>query len=99
MKKLNVIVFANETEFNEHANRVTAKLSDLPENEIYLGSWGEIRFNDQEVTAAISTAVNHFIATDKTEIFFGCCAKDYETILAAINAQDCEVIKRSCREI
>lgn len=99
MKKLNMIVFADETECNEHADRITAKLSDLPENQVYLGCWGEIRSNDREVVAAVSGAVNHFLASDKEEIFFGCCAKDYQAILAAIHTQDCEVTKRSCQEI
>ena len=99
MKKLNVIVFANENEFGEHASRICGTLSDLPEKQIFLGSWGEIQENDQEVIAAISVAVNACIASDKEQIFFGCCAKDYETILAAINAQDCELVKRSCQDI
>lgn len=99
MKKLDVIVFANETECNEHASRICEKLCDLPENQIFLGSWGEIRFNDQEVIEAISTAVHHFITSDKEEIIFGCCAKDYQNILAAIHTRDCEVVKRSYRDI
>lgn len=99
MKKLNAIVFTDETEFSEHADRITAKLSDLPGKQTYLGCWGEICSNDSAVIAAVSGAVNHFLASDKEEIFFGCCAKDYQQILAAIDARDCEVVKRSCREI
>ncbi len=32
MKKLNIIVFANERECHKHVNNVCEKLSDLPEN-------------------------------------------------------------------
>ncbi|MCH5183108.1 MAG: hypothetical protein J1E00_02950 [Oscillospiraceae bacterium] len=100
MKKLNAIVFTDETEFSEHADRITTKLSGLPGNQTYLGCWGEIRSNDPSaVISAVSGAVYHFLASDKDEIFFGCCAKDYQQILAAIDARDCEVVKRSCREI
>ena len=100
MKKLNVIVFAGENRKNLiHINRVCETLSDLPENQVFCGIWGEIQGNGREVISAISTAVNHFIASDKEEIFFGCCARDYEKILAAINTQDCEVVKRSYQEI
>lgn len=95
MKKLNVIVFANERECNKHTNNVCEKLSDLPENKSFCGIWGEIQFNAQEVISAISSTVNYFIASDKEEIFFGCCEKDYKNILAAINTQNCDVIKLS----
>ena len=99
MKKLNAIVFADESEFNEHADRIATTLSGLPEYAIYLGSWGEIRFNGPAVLSAISTAVNHFFASDKEEIFFGCCAKDYPEILAAIGEQTCEVATLPCQDL
>ena len=95
MKQLNVIIFANENEYDKCSNRICELLSDLPESKGFCGAWGEIQANDQEVISAISSTVNYFIASDKEEIFFCCCAKDYKNILATINTQNCEVVKRS----
>ena len=95
MKKCNVIVFANEKEFEEHASGVCERLAGLPESKWFLGSWGEIQGNDQACIDAISSAVSHFLASGKEEIFFGCCEKDYESILAAIDTQACEVVRHS----
>lgn len=99
MKKLNVIVFSDENEYGKYANYVCGKLSDLPESKEFCGVWGEIRFNNQENIFAISSAVNHFLASGKEEIFFGCCIKDYDDILAKIRTQNCEVVKLSYQDI
>ncbi|MCH5325003.1 MAG: hypothetical protein J1E39_07275 [Eubacterium sp.] len=99
MKQLNVIIFANENKYDKFSNRVCEALSDLPESKGFCGAWGEIRDNDQEVISAISSTVNYFIASEKAEIFFGCCAKDYKNIIAEINTQNCEVEKLSYRDV
>lgn len=92
MKKLTVVVFEDELEFKKCSNRVCEKFSNLPKKEEFCGIWGEIKFNTSEVLSAISTTVNHFIEdTDKVEIIFGCCKKDYDDIISKIHTQDCAV--------
>ena len=92
MKKLTVILFENEAESDKYSDLVCEKLSDLPDDKEFCGIWGEIKFNADEVLSAISTAVNHFVNdTEKEEIIFGCCKKDYDDIISRINTQNCSV--------
>ena len=99
MKKLSIILFANENEYEQYADRVCEKLFALPESKKFCGAWGEIRFNDKEVIAAISSTISYFLLSDVEEVFFGCCEKDCENILEKISTQNCAVVKLSYRDI
>ncbi len=100
MKRLIAVLFADEAAFVQYSNRVCERFSDLPEEKEFCGIWGEISFNKDEVLAAISDAVNHFIKdTDKIEIVFGCCIKDYKDILSKIHTENCAVEQISCQNV
>ena len=89
MKKLFIFIsFSSEEEdivFNRMENRT-------PYQE-FLGFWGDIEFNKEECLNAISATVNHFIDSDKEEIYFGIDEKDFDEIISRINTQNCEIIK------
>ena len=92
LKYLTVILFENDLEFEKGSDNFFERFSELPNEKVLLGVWGEILFNNEEVLSAISVTVNRFIDDEeKTEIIFGCCEKDYSDIIAKIDTDDCEV--------
>ncbi len=100
MKKLTVILFENELENKEYSNLACERFSDLPPQKEFCGIWGEIVFNSDEVLSMISTTVNHFIDnTDKSEIVFGCCKKDYNAIITKIHTENWLVEELSCKNL
>ena len=60
MKKLNVILFKNESENEKYSDAICQKLSssNLPADQKFCGIWGEIQFNKEECLKAISSTVN-----------------------------------------
>ncbi len=99
MKTLKVILFSDSTEFKKYSNRVCEVFSELSYEKEFCGCW-EIAFNKREVLDAVSDTINHFINnTDKTEIIFGCCKKDYNDIISQIHTENCIVTTVSCREL
>jgi len=87
-------------ENKEYSNSVCEKFADLPAAKAFCGIWGEIHFNQSEVLSAICTAINHFVDnTDKNEIIFGCCKKDYTAILARIHVEHCLIDTVACQNI
>lgn len=93
MKKVNVIIFKDETENEKYAESVCKKLIPLNQlnDKIFCGIWGEIMFNNDECLKAISSSVNSFLNSDKTEVYFGCCKKDYNDIILLLNTDNCQV--------
>ena len=100
MKKLTVVVFKDGIESEKYADQVCERFSKLSSEKEFCGIWGEIEFNDEEVFSAISTTINHFMAeTNKDEIIFGCCEKDYNSVFSKINTDDCVVEALSCQDV
>ncbi len=100
MKKLTVVLFADDTEIENCSNNVLEKFSALPKEKEFCGIWGDIHFNNEEVLCAISATVNHFInKDDKTEIVFGCCKKDYSDIISKIHTKNCVLETVNCKNL
>ena len=97
MKKLNIIVFFDDTEMEKYSDLVCEKLSGLSPNQEFCGIWGEIQFSKEECLKAISAIVNNFINNvDKTEIYFGCSAKNYNDIISLMDTDNCKINILSC---
>ena len=98
MKKLNVILFKNESENEKYSDAICQKLSSskFPAGQEFCGIWGEILFNKEK---AISSTVNFALSSDKNDIYFGCSQKDYEDIISLIDCDNCEVSIVSCADI
>ena len=96
MKKLNIILFNNESE--KYSETICEKLSgsNFSANQEFLGIWGEIQFNREECLKAISSTVNYALSSNKTEIYFGCAEKDYNDIIMFIDRDQCEIEILSC---
>lgn len=88
MKKLFVIVFENDKKYSLLSNLICQKFSKLDDDKEFCGLWGEIQGNANGVIDSISAAVNHFIDSNKQEIIFGCCEKDYDEIIRRLNLSD-----------
>lgn len=100
MKKITVAIFENDFEFKEYSNLVCEKFANLPADKEFCGIWGEILFNHSEVISAICTTINHFVDnTDKTEIIFGCCKKDYDAITTEIHIGNCVIEVIPCKNV
>ena len=92
MKNLTIVVFENDLVVEKHYDEAFSKFGKSSEEKEILGIWGEISFNAEEVLTTISNTVNYFINdTDKTDIVFGCCKKDYNDIISKINVDKCVV--------
>ena len=93
MKKLNVILFKNESENEKYSDAICQRLSssNLPADQKFCGIWGEIQFNKEECLKAISSTVNFALSSDKNDIYFGCSQKDYEDIISLIKCDNCEI--------
>lgn len=89
MKKL--IIFLSFTPEETHV--VCEKMVNAKPSQEFLGFWGKIGFNAEECLNAISVAVNHFINSDKEEIYFGVDENDLDELLLRINTENCEIIK------
>ena len=99
MKTLKVILFSDSSEFKEYSNRVCEAFLELSKAKKFCGCW-DISFNKNEVLDAISDTINHFINnSDKTEIIFGCCEKDYNDIISQIHTKNCIITTISCKEL
>lgn len=98
MKKLNVILFKNESEKEKYSDVICKKLSssNLSSNQEFCGIWGEIQFNKEKCLKAISSTVNFALCSDKNDIYFGCTEKDYNDIIMLIDREKCEVSILSC---
>ena len=101
MKKLCAIIFKSKSENEEYSDLICEKLgtSNLSPNQEFCGIWGEIISNREECLDAISRTVNYFLKSDKSEIYFGCCEKDYNDIIARIDTGLCEVNILSCTAV
>ena len=101
MKKLNVILFKNESENEKYSDGICKKFSPskLSTNQMFCGIWGEIQFNKEECLKAISSAVNFALSSDKADIYFGCGEKDYNDIIMLIDRDKCEIKVLSCTHI
>ena len=100
MKKITVVIFKDDIESKKYANQVCEKFSKLSAEKEFCGIWGEIEFNAEDILLAIANTVNHFIEnTNKTEIIFGCCKKDYNSIISKINTENCVVEAIACQDI
>ena len=99
MKKLIAIVFENDEKYGLLSNQICELFSKpkLGEEQEFCGLWGEIQYNTNEVINSISATVNYFLKSTKKEIFFGCCEKDFEKILAKINVSD-YIVEKTCAE-
>ena len=90
MKKITAILFENDLEFGKYSNEVCEKFANMKDKKVFCGIWEEIHFHHHEVLAAISKAINHYIdSTEKKEIIFGCCKKDYPAVLAQLHKEQC----------
>ena len=100
MKKLTVILFEDNLEIEKYTDKVFEEFMSFSEEKEFMGIWGEISFNNAEVLTAISDTVNHFINdTEKTELIFGCCKKDYNEIVVKIHTENCVVGTLSCEDL
>lgn len=92
MKNLTIVVFENDLVVEKHYDEAFGKYGKSSTEKEVLGVWGEISFNAEKVLTTILNTVNYFINdTDKTEIVFGCCKKDYDDIISKINVDKCVV--------
>ena len=88
MKNLTIVIFENDLAVEKHYDEAFDKYGKSSTEKEILGVWGEILSNADEVLSTISDTVNYFINdTDKTEIVFGCCRKDYDDIIAKIDVE------------
>lgn len=102
MKKLNAILFKKDgSETAKFRELVCEKFSrtNLSDTQEFCGVWGEIHFNREECLSAISSSINRIINSDKIEIYFGCCEKDYNDIMSFVDASNCEINRLHCNEI
>ena len=100
MKKLTVVVFKDGIESEKYSDQFCERFSNLPAGKEFCGIWGEIAFNDEEVFRAISATINHFLTeANKEEVIFGCCEKDYNSVISKINTNNCSVETLSCQEV
>lgn len=87
---LTVIIFRDSNSFSALSSKVCEKLS-LDKDKEFPGCW-DIVDNRKDVISSISNTINYFIETsDKNEIVFGCCTKDYSDIMQYINTDNCEI--------
>ena len=93
MKLVRIIIFKDDKEFSQFSSAVCDKMQAIDSDKEFCGIWGEIQSNESEVLNSISATVNYFIESDKKEIIFGCCEKDYNNILTILNLEDCNVNK------
>ncbi len=99
MKKLMVILFEDDIEYNKYVNTVCDKFSGVSNESEFLGTWW-IEYNQEEGYSAISGAANHFIEnTDKTEIIFGISNKDYEGVISKIHTGNVVVETVNCKNL
>ena len=98
MRKLNVILFKNDTENKQYSNIVCEKLSrsNLAPDQEFCGIWGEIQFNKEECIKGISSTINFALNSGKTDVYFGCAEKDYSDIISYIDTEKCEVNILTC---
>jgi len=90
MKLLTVILFKDSVSFSALSGKVREKLSLTKDNE-FPGCW-DINYNREETIGLISATINHLIeSSEKNEIVFGCCMKDYDDIISRINTAECEI--------
>ena len=99
MKKLFVIVFDNELEFDELADKIGNRFINSDNAIEYCGSWGKIMFNKAECLNTISSTVNHFIQLpEKKEIYFGCNQENISEIQELLFSEACEIIVVPCAD-
>ena len=92
MKNLTIVIFENDLAVEKHYDEASGRFGKSSTEKEILGVWGEILSNSDEVLSTISDIVNYFINdTDKTDIVFGCCRKDYDDIIAKIDVEKCIV--------
>lgn len=92
MKNLTIVIFENDLAVEKHYDEAFGRFGKSSMEKEVLGVWGEILSNSDEVLSTISDIVNYFINdTDKTDIVFGCCRKDYDDIIAKIDVEKCIV--------
>lgn len=100
MKRIIAVIFKDGIESKKYANQVCEKFSKLSAEKEFCGIWGEIEFNAEEVLLAIANTINHSIENaNKTEIIFGCCKKDYNSIISRISTDNCVVETLACQDI
>ena len=93
MKIVRVIIFKNDKEFSQFSSAVCEKMQTIDSDKEFCGIWSEIQSDESEVLNSISATVNYFIESDKKEIIFGCCEKDYNNILTKLNLVNCNIDK------
>ncbi len=99
MKKLFVIVFDNQLEFDELADKIGNRFINSDNTIEYCGSWSKIMFNKDECLNAISSTVNHFIMLpEKKEIYFGCDQENLLEIQELLLSESCEIIVVPCAD-
>ena len=92
MKKVFIIVYENELEFDSGSDIVGDRFVNSDNTVEYCGSWGKIMFNKAECLNTISSTVNHFIQwPEKKEIYFGCNQENLSEIQELILSENCEV--------
>lgn len=90
MKKLFIFISFS----SEDMDIVFKRMEDRTHCQEFLGFWGEIdESNKEECLNTISSTVNHFIDSDKEEIYFGIDEKDFDEIISRVNTQNCDIIK------
>ena len=101
MKKLNVILFKDELEIKKYSDIVCKRFSqfNLSPSQEFCGIWGKIKFNHEECRHTISSTINYFLNSDKTEIYFGCCENDYNDIITHIKTDKYEIKLMSCTDL
>ena len=93
MKLIKIIIFKDDKEYSQFSSKVCEKMKSIDTDKEFCGIWGEIENNSTEVINSISTTINYFVASDKKEIIFGCCEKDYNNILIKLNVEHCDIQK------
>ena len=92
MKKVFIIVYENELEFDSGSDIVGDHFVNSDNTVEYCGSWGKIQFNKNECLKSISSTVNYFIQSpEKEQIYFGCDKEDVLEIQSLILSENCEV--------
>ena len=87
MKKLFYFVSFNTDE----SDIVCNKMARIKPNQEFPGFLGKIEFNNEECLNTIASTVNHFINSEKEEIYFGVDEKDFDELFLRINIDACKI--------
>lgn len=99
MYNIVMIVFVSEEELLLNTNDIVKCFPKDIENKVFLGSFGKVNFNQNEVLKAISDAVDELINKDNFKIIYlACIAEDASEIEKTLENKICNIFKVSYQE-